>query len=492
MYFLYGLALSLLFFALLPYFIYQAIRHGKYASSFRERLGFLPDEVQGDGRATVWVHAVSVGELLAARALINRIRREFPDYRLVVSTTTMTGQRLARSQPRSFCDAVFYFPFDWKFAVRRALARVSPQMVIILETELWPNFLRECRRRGVKTIIVNGRVSPRSFSRYRKARGFIARVLGDVSLLVMQTEADAERMRQLGAQSDCVRVCGNLKYDIAGVVDQGSGVGDQKGVGSKQQAEFDIEHLPAVSAPRPLTPNPHPPTPATFLEVDNQFALSSSPHLIVAGSTASGEEEILLAALRRVRSRDELRDARLLLAPRHPERFDEVAKLIEKSEFSFARRSEGISRRNESGDKPSDESNASQKVDIALLDTIGELAAAYKFAAVVFVGGSLVPRGGHNVIEPAAYAKPIIVGPHTENFKQIVADFVRANALTQIAASGQSASQALADELIRLLIDREAARAMGARAKEILLANGGATDCTMAAILEMLSDDRQR
>src|SRR5215813_7752650 len=166
MYLLYSLVLTLLFLALLPYFAYQAVRHGKYAGSFIERLGWLPDSVAGDGRKTIWVHAVSVGEFLAARPLIERLKNELPNTRIVVSTTTLTGQRLARSQPIPF-DSVFYFPFDWRFAVRRSLASVSPWAVIILETELWPNFLRECKKRGVTTVLANGRISQRSYSRYR-------------------------------------------------------------------------------------------------------------------------------------------------------------------------------------------------------------------------------------------------------------------------------------------------------------------------------------
>ncbi|HKP86750.1 MAG TPA: glycosyltransferase N-terminal domain-containing protein, partial [Blastocatellia bacterium] len=214
MYFLYSLAFSLLFLAMLPYFIYQAIRHGKYAASFKQRMGWLPAKLENDSRQTVWVHAVSVGEFLAAKPLIERIRREMPESRIVVSTTTLTGQRLASNQADAPYDATFYFPFDWSFTVRRALVRVNPSMVIILETEIWPNFLRECRRLRVATIIANGRISPRSFARYRRVRRFLSRALEDLTLLLMQSEADAERASALGAPTDRVRVCGNLKYDV--------------------------------------------------------------------------------------------------------------------------------------------------------------------------------------------------------------------------------------------------------------------------------------
>ena len=206
-------------------------------------------------------------------------------------------------------------------------------------------------------------------------------------------------------------------------------------------------------------------------ELDNQFALSSSPRLIVAGSTAPGEEKILLDTLKQVRAQAGLEDARLLIAPRHPERFNEVAGLISQSGFKLARRSE--LRQAAINDDHS---------DVILLDTIGELAAVYRFAAVVFVGGSLVPRGGHNIIEPALYAKPIIVGPHTENFRQIVSDFSRADALVQVSSTVAQAEDGFAREVIRLLSDREAAQTVGARALDLLMKSRGATLCTVAAI----------
>ncbi len=430
MYLLYSLALSVLFVALLPYFIYQAVRHGKYSGSFTERMGWLPDSIRRDVRPTIWVHAVSVGEFNAARPLIAKIRERWPDYRIVVSTTTLTGQRLAREQAGRGFDSAFYFPFDWSLTARRALACVRPQAVVILETELWPNFLRECRRRDTRVILVNGRISPRSFTRYRKAHRFMARVMGDLSCIVMQSEMDAERALGLGAPRDRVRVCGNLKYDFSL---------DEK-----------RDHLDALCK-----------------EIDDQFALSSSDHLIVAGSTAAGEESLLLDALKDARRHSGLEKTRMLIAPRHPERFEEVARLTSASGFTLARRSE----------------KNSSSSDVILLDTIGELAAVYRFASVVFVGGSLAPVGGHNIIEPAAYRKPIIVGPHTFNFRQIIADFRAADALTEVE------SNELAGAFVRLLTDRNEARASGARAHAIIERNRGATLCALAAIEEVIIGD---
>jgi 3-deoxy-D-manno-octulosonic-acid transferase len=436
MYFLYSLCLSILFITLLPYFLYQALRHGKYSGSLIQRLGRLPEAIRNDGRETVWVHAVSVGEFLAARVLIDRISLEFPDWRIIVSTTTLTGQLLAKSQSRTGTASVFYFPFDWMFVVRRVLDYVKPRVVILLETELWPNFIRECRKRGIATILANGRISLRSFDRYKIVRRLMSRVLADISLIVMQSAADVTRILELGAQSRKVRLCGNLKYDTAPVPS---------------------DHLPAASWLRG----------------------GDTRSLIVAGSTAAGEEQVLLSALQKIREQPLLRNCRLLVAPRHPERFEEVAVLIERSGFTLARRSEIKSLEREGS-----------TADIILLDTIGELAGLYRYGAVVFVGGSLVPKGGHNVIEPAAWARPIVVGPHTENFRQIVNDFLQAEALIQIENDGRSPSDSLAIQIIRLLTDRQLAEEMGERALTLLKANRGAADCTLRAIKEVLAHDQ--
>jgi len=469
MYLLYSLVLSLLFLALLPYFAYQAARRGKYSSGFKERMGRLPKSLRSDGRETIWVHAVSVGEFLAAKPLIIRLRNDLPAARIVVSTATLTGQQLARSNSDLF-DAAFYFPFDWKFSVRRSLDRVNPSVVIILETELWPNFLRECRRRGVAVILANGRISPRSFRRYQRVARPLRRAIEDFSVMVMQSEADADRARRLGAPASRVRVCGNLKYDLLEDGGRGAAAGEEERDAS----------------------SPQPPTPIPYGDIDRQFALSLSPHLIVAGSTTPGEEEMLLASLREAREHSGLQDARLLLAPRRPERFDEVARLIGRSGFTSARRSESLlsaTQRAEANEGEAHKAAGGGPPDVILLDTIGELASIYRFAAVVFVGGSLVPRGGHNIVEPAAFAKPIVVGPHTENFRQMVSDFVRADALVQIA-DARDGAKSLARELVRLLSDPEHARAIGERARDILIKNRGAADCTLAMIKEVMKSGK--
>jgi 3-deoxy-D-manno-octulosonic-acid transferase len=286
------------------------------------------------------------------------------------------------------------------------------------------------------------------------------RVIDDLSLIIMQSEADAQRARKLGARDDRVVVCGNLKYDAMGDGAWGLAVGERADANSQT-----------------LTPNPH-----------DEIERASSKRVIVAGSTSEGEEQLLLSALREVRRRSGLEDTRLVLAPRHPERFEEVASLIARSGFSFARRSQA----RRSGAAEPGVPGAAVAVattpaeDVILLDSIGDLAYAYRFAHVVFVGGSLVPRGGHNIIEPAAFAKPIIVGRHTDNFREIVSDFIRANALVQITVGEEQIATKLASEFINLLSDRERAQAIGARALGVLLAHRGATSCTMNAIKKLL------
>ena len=475
MYFLYSLGLTVCFLALFPYFVYQAVKHGKYSHSFRQRLGWLPADLYNRSAPAIWVHAVSVGEFLAAEPLIAALRSLHPEYRIAVSTTTLTGQRLAASRlgvgseagSRAISGAVqpggrsgelttpafgailgvFYFPFDWMFAVRRSLDRISPAAVIVLETEIWPNFLRECHRRRIPVMLANGRISPRSARRYLRVRSFIKKVLDNFTLMLMQSQGDAERITSMGAESSRVRVCGNLKYDIQG-----------QGPGSEESS---------CSA-----------------ELDRAFRLSKTSNLIVAGSTAPGEEKMLLSAFKTIKQNEALKDARLLIAPRHPERFPEVAKLISTRGLSFVRRSEC---------KAGDASSVAS--DVILLDSIGELASVYRFAAVVFVGGSLVRRGGHNILEAAIHSKPVIVGPFTDNFRQMVGDFVAARAAIQITAGAALQIRAgdpnqmvasLTQELTRLLLDKQAAHGMGERARKLLVENQGAAQRMMAAISPLL------
>jgi 3-deoxy-D-manno-octulosonic-acid transferase len=435
---IYSFLLVIAFVAMLPYFIYQAIFNRKYVGGLRQRLGFLPDmppdalnEEGGAGlRPAIWIHAVSVGEALSVKPLIVALKERFPQYRLIISTTTATGQAVARSRLAE-ADWVCYFPFDWRFSVRRALDAIRPRAVILMESELWLNFLSECEARGVPVIVANGRVSDRSFARSRKFGFFVRRLYGMVTRFAMQSRLDAERAIELGAPSERVAVTGNLKFEIR-----------------------DVSDSPKI------------------VETAKTFALDSAP-LVIAGSTTEGEEEMVLAAFEELRKEDGFARVRLLVAPRHPDRFDAVARSLKSSRLRASRRSSP--------------DGHCKTADVILLDTVGELAALYRFASVVFVGGSLVPKGGHNILEPALYAKPIVVGPHMENFREIAREFLRRSALLQLRGADAPALTAeLQDALARLLGDEDYAATLGSNARLAIDENRGATARTIEIVAERL------
>ncbi|HEX5082546.1 MAG TPA: 3-deoxy-D-manno-octulosonic acid transferase [Blastocatellia bacterium] len=445
--FIYSFLLGVAAIAMLPYFIYHALFNRKYMSGLSQRLGFLPPEEVNDEtgsglRPAIWIHAVSVGEALAAKPLIAGLRARFPQYRLIVSTTTMTGQAVARSRLTE-ADRVCYFPFDWKFSVRRALDAIKPRVVILMESELWLNFLSECETREIPVIVANGRVSDRSFARARKFGFFVRRLYGLVTRFAMQSRPDAGRAIELGAPAGRVAVTGNLKFEIGAVSD------------SPKVAET-----------------------AKALALDPSNGPSGP--LIIAGSTTEGEEEMVLSAFEEARKENGFGRARLLIAPRHPERFDSVARALKSSGKSSQLL---VARRSSAGvDGGVDCGGA----DVILLDTVGELAALYRYASAVFVGGSLVPKGGHNILEPALYAKPIIVGPHMENFREIATEFLRRGALIQLRAGPDALTGELRDAFARLLSDKDYAEALGSNARLAIDENRGAAARTIEIIAEYL------
>jgi 3-deoxy-D-manno-octulosonic-acid transferase len=430
-YFLYSIA-TVLFFALVsPYFLYQAIRHKKYVGSLGQRFGYLPVSFNLDGDESIWVHAVSVGEVLVARPLIADLRRRYPRLKLFLSTTTMTGQQLARRDMRDL-DAVFYFPFDWAFTARRTLNLVRPRLFVMVETEIWPHLLRECRKRGIKTVLVNGRISFRSYPRYRMVRPFFKRVLADVDHFCMQSDESARRLIDLGADPEKVTVTGSVKFD-----------------------SLDSTAVPGRGRDRVL----------------RFFRMSPNRPVIVAGSTLKGEEEAVIRAFNRVRT--EGNRALLVLAPRHPERFAEVQRLCQHEGLRTIRRSE----------LPID---AEPRGDAVILDTIGELSQLYQIATAVFVGGSLVPSGGHNILEPAVFGRPIVFGPHMQNFAEIAEAFLRNGAAIQVRNERE-----LEDAMVNLMEDPVQRARFGAAARALVEANRGAKDRTVAVITALLPvDDR--
>lgn len=432
MYFVYRLLLTLGFLVLLPRFVIDALRHGKYVSGFGERLGTLPP-LKGKG-PIVWLHCVSVGESQAARPLVQGIRKRFPDHTIVVSTITLTGQKLAREIFKSEASRVFYFPFDMRWTVRRALDAINPSAVLIMETEIWPVFLHECQERRIPVAIVNGRLSQQSFRRYLWIRGFLERVLQGLSLAVMQTQEDAQRIRALGVHSEQVFVSGSLKFDAGGMAPSHSLIG----------------------------------------ELRQRFKLANAAPLIVAASTHAPEERLILEAFQQTRASSAPKP-RLLLAPRHPERFQEVASLLEKSGLTWRRRT--------SLAIPADED-----CDVILLDTIGELSAIYALGSVVFVGGSIAKSGGHNILEPAAVGAAIITGAHTHNFETIVKAFVKQGAIVQLRPlSDREATDELASVFIELLANDQRRHELGRRANALVEQNLGATDRTLNLLDSILT-----
>ena len=435
MYLFYSIIYSLGFLLMLPAFL---LNRQKYASGFRQRLGNYP-EFNHDDRKVIWLHCVSVGETNAARPLVDKLIEEYPDHRLVISTITKTGQVLARKVFAEKADAIFYFPFDWKFTVRRALEHFEPSLVLLMETEIWPRFIHEAKRSGVKVAIVNGRLSEKSANRYTKVKSFILPVLREVDLALMQAERDANRIISLGMSKAHTRVCGNLKFEIS---------------------TDDIDQL--------LVKN-----------LRERFDLKPFAFVIVAGSTHTPEEEWTLSALGEIAARYSETKFKLVLAPRHPERFEDVAKICSEfcseNQMKFVRRSD-------------DKTEADRDIDVLLLDSIGELSSLYEVADVVVVGGSMIRHGGQSVLEPANLGKPILVGPYTHNFSSVIDEFRRHKAIIQNPddMNVSPMSKWLANTIDRLYRNSSTRLELSKNAAAVMKSNRGATDRTVKELAQLI------
>ena len=412
----------------LPYWLYQVLRRGKYRSGFAGRMGKVPARLitaDADEKRIIWIHAVSLGEVLAISGLGAEMRRAFPHHRVLVSTTTDTGQQLARK--RFGEENVFYFPMDFAFAIRPYLEALQPELVVLAETEFWPNFLRLAQASGARIAVVNARISDRSWPRYRRFRRALRKMLVHVDLFLAQTEDDAIRLRSIGADPARVQVTGNLKFDVT------------------------------LPSPPPIVES-----------LRRSLAEQGAGPVLVCGSTVEGEEPPLLKAFENLRVAHPR--AVLILAPRHPERFDDVAILLQQLGMPSHRRSKWAGEKLAGG--------------VLLVDSIGELAALYALADVAFVGGSLVPRGGHNIIEPAQHGVAIVTGNHTENFRDIVALFQTRDAV-RIAGLAE-----LPLTLMHLLADDAERQALGRRALETMRSQMGATARTLEGLKSLLAGDR--
>jgi 3-deoxy-D-manno-octulosonic-acid transferase len=424
MYLLYTVLYALVLVITLPYWLIAMLRSGKYRAGLSERLGRVPARLKlpRQEERTIWFHAVSVGEVLAVTDLISALKILRPETRVFISTTTLTGQTLAQQR---FGEAnVFYMPLDLPFAVNAVLRALHPTMLVLAETEFWPNVLRLSKTSGASIAVVNARISDRSLPGYRRFRRWLSPVLKSVDVFLAQANIDAERLVEIGAPPERVQVGGNLKFDAK---------------------------IPADSALSQLL----------------RQVLASDQHVLVFGSTVDDEEALLVPGFKAVLS--EFPKAVIILAPRHPERFDTVVELLHSSGFSFWRRSAWNGKPISGG--------------VLLLDTIGELASVYSLAQITFVGGSLVPRGGHNILEPAQFAKPILIGPHYENFRAIVDEFVAHDAVRIVQ------SEHLPAIVLRLLQSPEEAADLGRRAALVVSKGQGSVQRTLEALLALLDRD---
>lgn len=424
MYLLYSLMLIFWGLLLLPLFFYKALRHHKYLPGMGQRFGHLPDALKPDGQSIIWFHSCSVGETLSLQPLVSILRQRLPKVRFVFSTITKTGQEVAVKQ--FGIENTFYFPIDFSFVIRRVFQRLQPKLIVIIDTEIWPNLIHQASRSNIPVIMANGRISPASFRYYRWARPALRKVFKNYELLMMQSAEDAARITQIGAPEEKVSIPGNLKFDRDLI---------------RKDDERSLWH-----------------------DLKDNFGLGQTNDLlIVAGSTHPGEEQILLEALRNIRSTPNLEHTRLLLAPRHPERFNEVEDLAAQAGFPVRRRSQRM--------------NLNQDTPILLLDTLGELAEVYHFATLVFVGGTMVQHGGHSILEPAASSKPIVIGPSMSNFQSICNEFRAHEAVWQITAGEGNPDlqkKQLLEVMLRLLQNPEEREALGNAAFSILEKNRGA------------------
>lgn len=437
MHLVYRLLLAAAFPFLILYLLIRSWRNRQYWSSLPERLGRLPASVVGTAEGSIWLHAVSVGEVLSSVRLVERLRAEYPGREIFVSATTLAGKAVAVEKLGTLADGIFYAPIDYCFAIRAVLRRLRPSLVVVLETEIWPNLYREVKRSGAALIVVNARISDRTLPRYRALKPLLGGVLALPDAILAQNPLAAERYLELGAPPERVRVAGNLKYDFD----------PARAVPPEILANW-IRRL----APQPLWIAASTMPPASAGDVDEDDVV-----LQAFTALAAAHPHLLL-----------------ILAPRRPERFPVVAAKLEREGIPFLRRSALT------------ENQDLALPGVLLLDSIGELNSLFRFADVVFLGGTLAARGGHNLLEPAFFACPVIAGPHFENFPDIAEEFRRAGALVEIHAPEE-----LAGAAARLIHDPVERRRLGERARQLAEARRGATQRALEEI-RRLSDQAIR
>jgi 3-deoxy-D-manno-octulosonic-acid transferase len=424
MYFIYNTLLFIISLLASPFIFYAVLSEKKYRKGLSQKLGILsPDLLQKlAGTRPVWIHAVSVGEVMATIPLVQQIKKRYPSQKIVLSTVTVTGSYTASLRAREV-DAVMYFPFDYPFIVRRVIRKINPKLFITLETEIWPNILRELKRKNIPSVLISGRISNRSYHKYKWARFFFSKVLDNIDVFCMQTEVDTKRIIDIGAKEDRAITAGNLKFD---------------------------QQVPILTSEEKAT---------TY----SIFNLKEGQRLFIAGSTHRGEEELVLEVFKNLKK--SFNDLILMLAPRHPERFNEVAQLLDRHGMQSIKKTE------------IENDKSRNNYDVILIDTIGDLSKLYSIGTIIFVGGSLVSTGGHNVLEPVSYKKAVIFGPHMENFSEMSRILRESGGGLQVHNQEEFISKA------RMLLEDDAIRdGLGEVAFEVIAHNQGAITNAMEVI----------
>ena len=434
MYFFYNLLLIILTLILSPLIWIILLLRKKYRCGFLQKCGIFRENrtfKQQENRP-IWIHAVSVGEVMATAPLIKEIKKAYPNTPVLLSTVTETGNFTARQNTKGV-DQVIFFPFDYNFIVKKVISRINPLLFVTMETELWPNFSRELQLQNIPSMVISGRISKESFKSYRFFSFFFKRVLSNINCFCMQTRRDADRIIQIGASPEKVTVTGNIKFDL---------------------------QIPAITDNEKET-------------IFKNLRINNSLKIFIAGSTHRGEEEIIIRVFNALKKK--INNLVLILAPRHPERFDETEDLLKHSGISYIRKTALSS---EQGNRPH---------DIILLDTIGELAKSYSIADIVFIGGSLVPVGGHNVLEPAVFSKPVIYGMHMGNFREMAELLHKKKAAIQVKDADEFIDQALT-----LLKDSQLRQKTGENSFQVIKENSGAVAKSMNILKKLLESNSSR
>ncbi len=419
MFFIYNTLLIIFAVIFSPAAVVAFLIKPKFRAGFWEKIGFY-DKNRAQ-KKSIWIHAVSVGEINATESLIKQIKNKFPEYNLVVTTVTATGQEVANKKLGNTADVISYFPYDFSFSAKSAIKAFDPALVIIAETEIWPGFINQVHKKNIPVMLVNGRISPGSYKGYRKLRFFFEKVLKNFSLILMQTETDRQRIIEIGAPCEITEVMGNLKFDITGLLNENAVNELKNSMGNR----------------------------------DNR--------VLTAGSTHQGEDEIILNVYSRLKN--DFSDLKLLLAPRHPERNENVLNLIKAGGYKYGLRSQ---------------QHGFDRADVILLDTMGELGQLYSISYLAFIGGSFSGTGGHNPLEPAIYGVPVISGPAVFNFKDIYG-FMTSSEAAKIVEDEES----LYIQLKNYLLDKEKYDRAGRACIEIFEKNRGALNFAIEKIKEL-------